>query len=141
MTLEKTTPLKMYMCYRNVVIFHCHLSFHGFFFHAHFNWIRRIFKQSRTGEHRKCHGRQQIASWFVVSWELLLSFPIPSMGLVYLPIHLFDVYGKCKQIYHTWMLWVCSGFCCGCWFFPFRISKSPKRGPFLGAICVVRIFC
>ena len=30
--------------------------------------------------------------------------PIPSMySIIYL--HLVDFYGKCKQIYHTWMVW------------------------------------
>ena len=34
--------------------------------------------------------------------------PIPSMGLVYLPTFgcfLMVRYGKCRYIYHTWMLW------------------------------------
>ena len=31
--------------------------------------------------------------------------PIGSTGLVNLPIHLVDFYGKCRQIYHTWILW------------------------------------
>ena len=28
------------------------------------------------------------------------------MGLVYLPTWMVDFYGKCSQIYHTWILWV-----------------------------------
>ena len=32
--------------------------------------------------------------------------PVPSIGLVYLPMWKIDVYGKCKKIYHTEMLWV-----------------------------------
>ena len=57
----------MYMCYRNVVIFHCHVSFHGVFLRA-ILMDPKDFQQSRAGEHRKCRGGQQIASWFVVSW-------------------------------------------------------------------------
>ena len=39
-------------------------------------------------------------------WHLKID-PIPSMyGIFYL--RLVDFYGKCRQIYHTWMLW---GYC------------------------------
>ena len=32
------------------------------------------------------------------------NYPIPSMySIIYL--HLVDFYGKCKNIYHTWMVW------------------------------------
>ena len=33
-------------------------------------------------------------------------FPIPSMGLVYLPTWMVDFYAKCREIYHTWIVWV-----------------------------------
>ena len=36
---------------------------------------------------------------------LLVPKPIGSMGLVYLPTWMVDFYGKCRQIYHTWILW------------------------------------
>ena len=32
------------------------------------------------------------------------NYPIPSMYSIIYP-HLVDFYGKCKQIYHTWMVW------------------------------------
>ena len=37
------------------------------------------------------------------------TFPIPSMyGIfTYISLHLVDFYGKCREICHTWMLWVC----------------------------------
>ena len=41
------------------------------------------------------------------AWNL--PFPIGSMGLVYLPIFgwfVYISYGKCRQIYHTWILWL-----------------------------------
>ena len=37
----------------------------------------------------------------------IIVYPKGSMGLVYLPTWMADFYGKCRQIYHTWILWVC----------------------------------
>ena len=34
---------------------------------------------------------------------LWVSYPIPSMGLEYLPTWMVDFHGKCRQIHHTWM--------------------------------------
>ena len=32
------------------------------------------------------------------------------MGLVYIYLQLVDSYGKCREIYHTWILWVIDGY-------------------------------
>ena len=38
----------------------------------------------------------------------------------YICLHLVDFYGKCREIYHTWMVWVCiSVFPCG-----YRVGES-----------------
>ena len=39
--------------------------------------------------------------------SLMEGSPIPSgsMGLAYLPTWMVDFYGKCREIYHTWILW------------------------------------
>ena len=122
----------MYVLYRNMVIFHGHLSFHGFF-SMPFQWIRRIFSNPAQVS------IANVTAGSKLHLGLLLSFPIASMGLVYLPIHLFDVYGKYKQIYHTWMLWVFSGLC---WLLVLSIShlKITQKRPFFGGQYVVRVF-
>ena len=33
------------------------------------------------------------------------AIPIPSMSGRYIYLHLGDFYGKCREIYHTWMVW------------------------------------
>ena len=46
---------------------------------------------------------------FAVFWFCFFSkssYPIGSMGLVYLPTWMVDFYGKCRWICHTWILWV-----------------------------------
>ena len=41
--------------------------------------------------------------WRMVAW---LKKPIASMGcLVYLPTWMVDFHGKCREIYHTWIVW------------------------------------
>ena len=36
--------------------------------------------------------------------------PIASVGMVYLPTFKVDFNGKCRQLYHAWMLGECLGF-------------------------------
>ena len=43
------------------------------------------------------------------------------MGLVCLPTWMVDFYGKCRQIYHTWILWVNLSKLTN-WFFGWRID-------------------
>ena len=36
----------------------------------------------------------------------------------YIYLHLVEFYGKCRQIYHTWMVWVWK-----------KNQQNPKKGP------------
>ena len=44
---------------------------------------------------------------YTIMYTCYTSYRIPSMGgTVYLPTWMVDFYGKCREIYHTWILWV-----------------------------------
>ena len=58
--------------------------------------------QSRTGTLRPSGGFKRPVFWMN---KLLLDDPIPSMCMVYLPTWMVDFYGKCGEIYHTWIVW------------------------------------
>ena len=84
---------------------------------------------------------RQAANCILVCWELVcFSLRIqvcPKKGII--PTYLFQGWEWNPQSYPregSGFLGsvLFSGFCCGCWFFPFRISKSPKKRPrpFLG---------
>ena len=59
--------------------------------------------QSRTGTLRPSSGKHSDREIGWTNW--LLDDPIPSMGRLYIYLHLVDFYGKCGEIYHTWMVW------------------------------------
>ena len=46
-----------------------------------------------------------VSGWKRSEVTIVREVPIGSMGLVYLPTFMVDFYGKCRQIYHTWMVW------------------------------------
>ena len=43
----------------------------------------------------------------IFAYHICTVKPIPSDPcMVCISLHLVDFYGKCREIYHTWMLWV-----------------------------------
>ena len=59
-----------------------------------------------------------------IKFKLLFLVPIShTIHVWYIYLHLVDFYGKCRQIYHTWMVWV----------YRPRKSKSTKPCPLVGS--------
>ena len=47
----------------------------------------------------------RLSRWWSESCDMK-PLPIGSMGVVYSPTWMVNFYGKCRRIYHTWILWV-----------------------------------